>query len=314
MQAILDLVVLTRNRPRYLDECLHSIVSQETSFNYNLIVSDNSSNDDTADLLSSHWPLVSTRRFKSIPFDVHFKSAIILNTSKYLMIFHDDDILLPGYIDKAIAKLEECPSLSAVSCNAYYYENQVPTKPTMKLGSSNIIANQEMLIKRYLDPWAGGMPPFSPYIYRASALQADFLNLDLAGKYSDFLFLLYVLKAGPFLWLSSPLAYYRIHPGSDNTEFVFEQKMKMLRSLHLLYGVSKSSYQFLNAKAIYYRQYFGVQPNIQSLFYFNAKSRRGKVQSFISRMTIVRAAQSSQFRKDKLWRFSLLVASFFRKQ
>jgi len=314
MQSILDLVVLTRNRPHYLKECLKSIETQVTSFNYRLIVSDNSSNDDTTDLLARYWPHVSIRRFQSIPIDEHFKSAINLNTSKYLMIFHDDDILLPGYIDNAIAKLEANPTLSAVSCNAYFYENEIPTKSFLKKGSSDIIIHdQKTLIKRYLDPWAGGAAPLSPYIYRASALQADYFNLELAGKYSDFLFLLYVLKAGPFLWLSNPWAYYRIHTGSDNTEFVFSQKMAMLRSVHLIYGTPKNSYQYLNAKAIYYRQHFDVQPSMRSLFRSNTQNRLGKVQSFITTMTIMRTIRSAQFRHEKLWRLSQLAVSFFRR-
>jgi glycosyltransferase involved in cell wall biosynthesis len=311
MQAILDIVVLTRNRPHYLEECLQSIESQETSFHYHLIVSDNSSNDDTADLLARHWPHVTTRRFQSIPIDEHFKSAINLSISKYLMIFHDDDILLPDYIDNAISKLEENPGLSAVSCNAYCYENEVPTKTFLKNLSTNIIIHdQRSLIKRYLDPWAGGAPPLSPYIYRASALQADYLNLDLAGKYSDFFFLLYVLKDGPFLWLSNPWAYYRIHSGSDNTEFVFEQKMAMLRSVHLLYDIPKNSYQFLNAKAIYYRQHFGVGPNMRSLFRFNFQSRKDIAQTFISRMTVLRVIRSVQFRQEKLRLLAQRAGSF----
>lgn len=310
INAILEIVVLTRNRPHFLHQCLLSIQAQESNFVFELIVSDNSSDSETGNLLARRWPHISKRRFQSIPVDEHFNSAISLARSKYLMIFHDDDILLPGYLDHAISQLEVDSNLSAVACNSWLYEHDQPVSTTINNSSTDVfVDNPLLLISRYTDPWAGGAPPLSPYIYRSSVIKQHSMVVTKAGKYSDILFLANLLKAGPFLWLSRPYAYYRIHSASDNSQFVFAHKLALLRIAHREYGLPKRSFTLLNARSIYYRQFFGVSPSIESLFRFNSRSRTDIAQKFVTIMTIVRLLTSSTFRNEKIARLGILIKS-----
>jgi glycosyltransferase involved in cell wall biosynthesis len=118
---LLELVVLSHNRPGYLSQCIKSIVSQETAFTYRLLVSDNSTNDLVAEMLANCWPEIETRRFPGIPAVDHFRKAIELASSDFLMIYHDDDLLLPGCLQAMLSQLVADPALSAVACNANFY-------------------------------------------------------------------------------------------------------------------------------------------------------------------------------------------------
>jgi hypothetical protein len=178
----------------------------------------------------------------------------------------------------------------------------------MKDHSSSIVINKPtMSIKRYTDPWAGGAPPLSPYIYRAYSIHPSFIKLAQAGKYADILPLLSVLESGPFLWLGRPYACYRIHEASDNSQFVFKEKLRLLRCIHQQYSISKQSYLYLNAKVDYYRQFFGVGPSIRSLFNFEPQSRTAKAQALVTKLTIMRILRSNRFRMEKLSRLLPII-------
>jgi glycosyltransferase involved in cell wall biosynthesis len=310
---LLELVVLTRDRPVLLNECLETLINQTTNWPWELIISDNSSNDNTSMMLSRKWPSIKTRRFQSIPAEEHFRQTIRLCKSKYLMMFHDDDLLLPGYIDKAITALQRDPSLCAVACNAYIMKNGEKGSIFLRDAKSNqLLSCDHQLLERYFDLWGGGAPPWSTYIYRSACLSQDYVDTTIAGKYSDLAFLLYILSHGSFLWLAKPYAFYRVHDLSDNSEFVFKDKLRLLNYSHKRYGLSKSSYTFLNAKAVYYRQHFEVSPSLRSLFKRRAVTRLDVVQKFITKMTLIRFLKSSSFRSEKIYRLSHRLLSSVR--
>jgi hypothetical protein len=223
------------------------------------------------------------------------------------MIYHDDDLLLPGCLQAMFSQLVADPALSAVACNANLYYADGTQVSCMAPGHDFLkITNAYTFINRYLNPWAGGAPPLSGYMYRASCLKATYIDPSRGGKYSDIAFLLSVLMQGPFLWLSHPYSLYRQHESSDNSQFSFHEKLSLMRSLRRDFGLSKSSFVYLNAKSVYYRQYFGVQPSLPSLFIFNPRSRRVFAEAFISRMVVVRFVRSHRYRKQ-------LANSFYRK-
>jgi glycosyltransferase involved in cell wall biosynthesis len=299
--AKLQLVVLTRDRPTFLRECLTSIANQVVSYPWHLIVSNNSVGDETGHMLAKEWPTIQVRRYYSISVYEHIKTTIKLCSSKYLMIFHDDDLLLPGYLEKALHALESNSWIAAVACNSYLYVNEKPSALCMRDTRNDVmISSYLQLFQRYTNPWAGGAPPWSPYIYRRSALNPDYIDNTIAGKYSDISFLLFVLGHGVFYWCAEPLSLYRTHEESDNSEFVFRDKLRLVNYVHSNYGLPKRSFPYLNAKAIYYRQYFGVSPSISSLFRRKSRTRKAFAESFVSKLTVVRLWRSSTFRHDKI--------------
>jgi hypothetical protein len=203
--------------------------------------------------------------------------------------------------------LVDDPMLSAVACNAYTFQTDRPGKPFISTGSGVIRVHRSRdLINRYLNPWADGACPLSSYIYRTSRLSTQFLDVSKGGKYSDLPFLLCVLDRGPFLWLRQPYSLYRVHASSDNAHFSFRDKLSLIRCITTDYQLPKTSYTYLNAKSIWYRQHFEVQPTLSGLLSFRPRNRRKLAEAFVSRMAVVRIGRSHRYRRQ-------LASSFCRK-
>jgi glycosyltransferase involved in cell wall biosynthesis len=101
-EVAISVVVPTRNRARFLADCLASLAVQETSVPFDVVVVDNASSDETAEV-AARW---SSRdgRFRLVREDVLGRAAA-LNTGMAaargdLLIFTDDDVFVqPGYVE-----------------------------------------------------------------------------------------------------------------------------------------------------------------------------------------------------------------------
>lgn len=309
----LEIVVLSCNRPSYLLECIESILRQDMSKIGKLIISDNSSNLKVETLVARQWPFLEFRRYPHIPADKHFQDAIRLSSLPYLMLFHDDDILLPGCIERSINKIKLDGKLSAVACNAYYlYENK-PSKNTLVRYAKNDfqIHHPSDLIRRYLNHWEGGIAPFPCYIYRRSCIQPEYFDSANAGKHCDVALLLHVLSHGPFLWMSKPLALYRVHPKSDSSSVSLANRLSLIRYLHINYSLSKRSFLALNAKSEAFQAAYKFKPTLLSLAPSSRYSRQSFIRKLITRVSIMRIIFSWRYCMNV---FCAIYAKVSRKQ
>ena len=100
----LTIYVLTRNRSDLLIETLNSIINQ-TYKKFYLIVSDNSINDTTKSVLDIYPYKDSLKYIKrdgTLTGIEHLNLILSEVNTKYLMMFHDDDIMLPDMIENFI--------------------------------------------------------------------------------------------------------------------------------------------------------------------------------------------------------------------
>lgn len=111
-------VVLTYNRSNLLKICLESVLNQDYD-DFRVIVSDNASTDATKSVIRSMAnPKI---RYVRHPYNIgqhrNWNFAIETNTSPYLCIFHDDDVMKPGFIRRLVQALDKHASAGiAVSC------------------------------------------------------------------------------------------------------------------------------------------------------------------------------------------------------
>jgi len=98
----------TRNGASLLEGCLRSILDQDYE-DFELIVSDNASEDSTQEILARHAsdPRVTVLRQRE-PLGVtdNWNAAMAASSGERIALLGDDDALLPGYFQRADALLE----------------------------------------------------------------------------------------------------------------------------------------------------------------------------------------------------------------
>lgn len=274
-ESSLELVVLTRNRPKLLEQTIISALSQKSPVPVSLIISDNSSTNETERICAKHWPHVRYRRYLDVPQEVHIRSAIDRCKSTYLMLFHDDDILLANCIDTMVCALQENPGAAAVAANAFLLKQDKLTPNTFlcQQRQPTIIHSPRELIDRYFDFTKGGIAPFPAYIYRRECISGSYFNPRLAGgKYADVSFLLRIIESGSFIWIHTPLVAYRLHPGQDSASISFLDWFQLIQYVTRRYHLDSRDRVLLDYKARFYRSTFKL--GSRSLFSKNARRRR----------------------------------------
>lgn len=225
----LTVFVLTHNRGVLLLETINSILNQ-TCHDFKFVVSDNSSDDSTKQLLIQNNLIGKfdyrkrDREYSSLD---HFNLCLSEVDTSYFVLFHDDDIMFPEYVETMYNEISNGDYV-AVGCNAYYLMDTTKTKKRMFKSRNNyIISEKKMLAEQYCK---GNIVPYPSYMYsKRKLLDLKFHN-DV-GKYSDVTWLLNVLEKGKFLWISSPLMYYRSHCGQDSQDFDYRNQLKLVKKL-----------------------------------------------------------------------------------
>lgn len=228
----LQFVVLSRDRPVLLAQTLNSVLA-DLPPHVDVLVSDNSDTEDVQHLLNRDFPSVKCiRRQPVLPALTHFQVVIESCPADYLVIFHDDDRVRPGYLRRLMGVLDSKPELAGVACDAFVLQgDQLTTNHYSKLSKPSVIQAPGQLLTRYFAMDARRPAPFPSYMYRTSLLRGLCLRFEEGGKYADVAFLAALLGRGPLLWLPEPLIDYRIHANNDSAGESVGQRLRLLRHL-----------------------------------------------------------------------------------
>jgi glycosyltransferase involved in cell wall biosynthesis len=229
----LTIVIHCHNRPDYAKCAIESVLRQ-TNQNFHLVVSDNSTNDDLANLVKIKFPQIDYRRRPpTLPAIEHFNLNIAEADTEFVCLFHDDDLMESDFVDAMLKTIASHPSAVAYSCNAAIIDEY--DKATDSCFEADtpyvVIRNTRELAGRYFSRFPNGFAPFPAYIYRTSAVKNKPLNTRSGGKYSDLTWLLELAKTGSIVWNTQKLIRYRIHANNDGG---FESARDRLRLLGYL--------------------------------------------------------------------------------
>lgn len=225
---LIQIFIATYNRPYLVINAIHSALKQNFD-SYEVIVSDNSTNDETELIISKikDIRLLYKRRNPSLPAIDHLNAILEDVTSEYFMIFHDDDVMHPNLIHTLYSKLILQDKAVAIGSNAKVIVNNVPQKknyyPDLKI--DKIINSRNEIIKGYL---LYHMVPFPSYLYKMEVAKKLRFNYDLGGKYCDATFIINLTSLGSIIFSANPLMDYYIHSGQDSSNNDFSQKNKLI--------------------------------------------------------------------------------------
>lgn len=290
----LQFYIATHNRPELLLECLGTVLRQTEPTTTEIIVSDNSTNDDTKLILKDYLGKITyiKRKPNLTPID-HFNKILQEASKEFLTIFHDDDLLLPGYMSKLSRKLDQNQELAAVCCNAFYTnKDQASLEKIRKTNSDEIIADQNIFVREYIKITDNNPPPFPGYMYRTSDIQGLSIKGSEGGKYSDLAFLLKICKNKPILWLHEPLMSYRVHDKNDTKTEEIRHRIKLARFIYKNTDIHPKSSEAREMQFLYW--YRCIRDN-------NIGGRSKKIAiSFVIKYLITKIVLSKRFWKKIL--------------
>lgn len=208
----LTIFILCYNRPDFAKESIQSVLTQ-TCQQFNLIVSDHSTNSAVEEMVCQNFPNITyIRRPSSLKHLEHFNLCIRETKSTHYCLFHDDDILLPNYVKEMLQLIECHQDAAAFACNAYL-ENYGEIEKHLSFLSHKrveVIRSPKQLAQRYFSRNQSGIAPNPSYIYNKKIIGELQFIVD-GGKYADVSLLLDIAQIGQIVWLNKPLMTYRIH-------------------------------------------------------------------------------------------------------
>lgn len=224
-----QIIMMTCNRLDYSIIAINSILAQ-TYKNYELIISDNSTNIFIVEKLKAKFPnlRIIQPKIHLSPID-HLNFVLKHADKEYLVMFHDDDVILPTYLEKMVSIMDKNKCLSAAAPNSIFI-NDIGKKIGFLWNGKKFdtkLISKEYLIKSYLGATGTEIATFPSYMYRLNKIKNLKFESKNGGRHSDASFLSEILKKGPIFWSSEILFQYRRH----NLSSVLTEKLHHRKTL-----------------------------------------------------------------------------------
>jgi glycosyltransferase involved in cell wall biosynthesis len=224
----IQVFIATHNRPKLVLNAINSVLNQDFD-SFEVIVSDNSSNDETENLISifKNKQLTYKRRKPSMSATDHLNSILKEVTSEYFMIFHDDDMMHRDMINVLYSVIANNDKVIAVGSNANIIKNG-------KRENRNFNRRLKRDIKIYSIAemvFAYSIPsfvPFPSYLYRKEVAQRLRINDEQGGKHADAAFIINILTLGSVIFIARPLMDYNVHSNQDSIIYDFRAFSKLI--------------------------------------------------------------------------------------
>lgn len=248
--ANVEVYILTYNRPNFIIETINSVLAQKYK-NIEIIISDNSTNDKTLNVINQ-LELPSNLHYKkrspSLPPIDHFNKIMDEVCLPYFIMFHDDDLMEPEMISKQLNIISKRPEVVSVGVNSYKLKNGRKSKNPFLSEKADcvIISDKEDLITRYLSK--NKIAPFCGYMYRTNLVSNNRMILERGGKYCDVAFLITLLEKGCIYIINKKLMVLRMHSGQDSNKHSFLEFQKLLRFFLKTKSIKKNSKMIKNAR------------------------------------------------------------------
>lgn len=226
-QIDLTVAIITYNRCDMLKNTVNSVLNQEYK-EFALIVIDNASTDNTFNVVSE---INDSRVFyycheKNIGGIENINSAFDLAKTKYLVVFHDDDIMLPTLLGKELAFIKD-NKCTMVSSRA----NFVDENGESIMGAGKLDIN-EFTGSLYLEHVLSGKESviFPTLMYDLSFFERNSLRVDSkAGPCCDLFFISEICMTGGSLYIIDEKLIERvIHSSQDSVKSEFWMNIMVL--------------------------------------------------------------------------------------
>lgn len=119
--ALYTFCIPTYKRSKELKEALDSVFAQQTNIPFNVIISDNNPerNDETEDLINVYYADKENLRYiknaDNLGMAGNWNRLILECKTEYMVLFHDDDVLFPFFLEKIDCIQAHYPGVSVLN-------------------------------------------------------------------------------------------------------------------------------------------------------------------------------------------------------
>lgn len=212
----IQIFIATHNRAEYLKESIESILNQTVHVD-EITVLDNESTDNTEEVVKS-YSQKGVKYVKTTGFLGNFNKGKELASKAYCMIFHDDDILHPEYLEFVLELLNKYDNVSLIATKfKEFWDNKkpkiisIPKKDYYFFQTQNDFVKYMYFVERVA---------YANAIYRTKELKQYDLEYDKYSKFNDWPFMMKFTATGNSIIINEPMVYSRFHIGQDSQTFV----------------------------------------------------------------------------------------------
>lgn len=113
---LVSIVMINWNGREHLSRCLPSIAAQ-TYRNYELVIVDNGSTDDSVAYIREHFPAVHLlRNDENLGFAIANNQGIAVTHGEFIVILNNDTQVELGWLDSLVAAAQSHPEMGAFAC------------------------------------------------------------------------------------------------------------------------------------------------------------------------------------------------------
>ena len=214
----LEVFILTCNRSALLRETLQSVCAQAAE-GFKIVILDNASMDNTRVVFEEFRALYPNREIEFCSTAENIGAIANLNRAKslaereWLMLFHDDDLMHPDYIQTIMALLQKTPG--AVMGGSTYIPLKNPENSNWRKLSSIAYFCEVKDFAAVL--FSRVSHCFSSAVYKTEVFRGAEFEEAKYGKICDRPFMLKIAEEGVSIILQDHYIRYRTHEGQDTS-------------------------------------------------------------------------------------------------
>lgn len=171
---IVSVIIVNYNGKKYLKDCFESLQNKLSNLNYEVVVVDNLSTDNSVNYIKEKYPEIRLIESKeNLGFGKGNNLGVLYAKGKYVLLFNNDTILLTS-IDKGIDLLEQDSTIGVIGANMFNGQNQYIYACGYFPNTLNMLIFKKFLV--HTNEFADGN--FSKPIYDVDWMSGSFLLLS----------------------------------------------------------------------------------------------------------------------------------------
>ena len=210
--------MLSSNREAYIGAAIKAVLEQ-TYRDFQLVILDNCSTDSTKQIVESFQDerIFFVQR-PSLLNDPNYRFAFNICATRYMAVLHDDDIVMPNYLETVLARIEEegCASVS-VSANVID-EHGNQTGRTFGHAEDTSYQGSQYFENFFSASPQGLVFPSAIYDHHFYRDHSDFHSYKAGPAGDQFVWFQTERYGGRICILSDKLIQYRVHSGQDSNQ------------------------------------------------------------------------------------------------